>query len=238
MNLTALGISAITFDLDDTLWPCDPVILGAEKVFYDWLKDNCPAITAAHTIETIRDRRRALLESQPELINDVTEWRRRGLYELFVEFQLDAALSEQALQVFVDARQRVEFFPDVMDALQDLSFHFRLGSLTNGNADLTTIGIAHLFDSTLYASLDLPAKPAVHMFELAAQELGVATDRILHVGDNARTDIQGAREAGCKTAWINRYGDSYPAGMARADIEIVNLQELVALSPPIPGNAN
>lgn len=238
MNLSDLGISAITFDLDDTLWPCDTVIRSAEKVFFEWLQSHCPSITEVHTIETLREKRRSLLVTRPELINDVTEWRRLSLIELLSEFQLDLALGEQALSVFVEARQRVEFFPDVIDALQDLSFHYRLGSLTNGNADLDTIGIAHLFDSTLYATLDLPAKPAADMFELAARELGVSTDKILHVGDNANTDIRGARDAGCKTAWINRYGHQYPSELPKADIEIVNLHELVALSPLLPGGAS
>jgi len=237
MNLSELGISAITFDLDDTLWPCDQVITAAEQVFYQWLKTHCPEITEAHTTESLRNKRRAVLDAQPELINDVTEWRRRGLNELLAEYKLDPSLADEALRVFIEARQRVEFFPEVMDALQSLSFHYRLGALTNGNANLEAIGVGHLFDSALYATLALPAKPAPDMFELAAQELGVSTDRILHVGDNADTDIRGAREAGCKTVWINRYGDTYPADMPRADIDIVDLNELVALAPPVPGRS-
>ncbi|MEM7259627.1 MAG: HAD family hydrolase, partial [Pseudomonadota bacterium] len=145
-------------------------------------------------------------------------------------------LADEALRLFIEARQQVEFFPDVIDALQGLSFHYRLGALTNGNADLGAIGVGHLFDSALYATLRLPAKPAPDMFLLAASELGVATDRILHVGDNADTDIGGARAVGCKTAWINRFDESYPEDKPRADIDIKTLDDLIALAPPLPGN--
>lgn len=233
MNLTEMGIAAITFDLDDTLWPCDPVIISAEKVFYEWLGRHCPEVTENHTMDSMRDLRRALLSEQPELSNDVTEWRLQGTRRILAEHQLDPALADEAVRVFIDARQRVEFFPDVMDGLQQLSFHYRLGALTNGNADLAAIGVGHLFDSALYATLELPAKPAPDMFHMAADELGLSPDRILHVGDNADTDVLGAKSVGYKTAWINRYDDLYPVDKAKADIEIKDLNDLVALAPPI-----
>ncbi len=235
MNLTDMGIAAITFDLDDTLWPCDPVIRSAEKVFYDWLDTHCPQVTQAYSMNELRDKRRELLAAQPHLTNDVTQWRLQGTRQVLEAHALDPALADEAVKVFIEARQQVEFFSEVMDGLQRLSFHYRLGALTNGNADLAAIGVGHLFDTALYATLALPAKPAPDMFLQAADELGVSTDRILHVGDNAETDIRGASAVGCKTAWINRYGDVYPDDKPAADIDIKDLNDLVALSPPLPG---
>lgn len=235
MKLAQMGISAITFDLDDTLWPCAPVISSAERVFYRWFEEHCPVIAKAHSAAEIQQMRHALVHSQPELANDVTESRRRATRELLLRYQQDPALAEQALDAFWQERQKVECYAEVSDALQELSFHYRLGTLTNGNADLEAIGLDHLFDSTLYATLALPAKPAADMFERAAQELGVAPERILHVGDNAITDIGGARDAGCRTAWINRSDLVYPQDMPPADINITSLDELVALAPPLPG---
>ncbi len=234
MNLMQMGIAAITFDLDDTLWACDPVISHAEQIYYDWLLENCPDICAENTRDQLREMRRELLSASPELMNDVSEWRLRATRALLSQYGYDPALAGQAFEVFLAARQQVEFYPEVMDALQQLSFHYRLGSLTNGNADLDRIGVSHLFDSALYATLDLPAKPAPEMFRLASEELGVAPERILHVGDNAVTDIEGARSAGYKTAWINRGTLVYPDNAAQADINIENLNELLALAPDIP----
>lgn len=234
MNLVEQGISAITFDLDDTLWPCDTVIAHAEQVYFDWFDTHYPVVTQQEDSTSLREKRRALLQEHPELVNDVTEWRLLGTRRLLAEYGVSESAAEHAMEAFLHARQAVEFYDDVMDGLQDLSLHFRLGALTNGNADLERIGASHLFDSVQYATLELPAKPAPDMFLKAFDELGVAPEAVLHVGDNPVTDIGGARQLGCKTAWINRGILVYPDDEEPADINITSLHDLVALLPDRP----
>ena len=231
MNLLEHGIKAITFDLDDTLWPCDAVIRHAEQAYLNWFDEHYPVVTRNHDMASLRERRRALLQEFPELANDVTEWRLLGTRQLLEEYGIDSAEAERAMDTFLHARQAVDFYDDVMDGLQDLSLHFRLGALTNGNADLERIGAGHLFDSVQYATLALPAKPAPDMFLKAFDELGVQPESVLHVGDNPVTDIEGARRLGCKTAWINRGTLVYPADAEPADINIATLHDLVRLLP-------
>jgi putative hydrolase of the HAD superfamily len=51
---------------------------------------------------------------------------------------------------------------------------------------------------------------------------------ILYVGDNPQVDVQGALEAGCRAAWVNRQGAEGPAQLGvRADLEVNSLTELV-----------
>ena len=231
MNLVEQGISAITFDLDDTLWPCDAVISLAEQAYLDWFDQHYPVVTQSNDMASLREKRRTLLQEFPELANDVTQWRLLGTRRLLEEHGLDIKLAEQAMDAFLQARQAVEFYDDVMDGLQELSFHFRLGALTNGNADLERIGAAHLFDSVQYATLQLPAKPAPDMFLKAFEELGVQSQSVLHVGDNPLTDIEAARRLGCKTAWIDRGTLVYPEDAEPADINIKSLSDLVGMLP-------
>lgn len=231
MNLVEQGIKAITFDLDDTLWPCDAVIMHAEKAYMSWFDEHYPVVTQNNDMAGLRDRRRALLQEFPELVNDVTEWRLLGTQRLLEEHGIDSAEATRAMDTFLHARQAVEFYDDVMDGLQDLSLHFRLGALTNGNADLERIGASHLFDSVQYATLSLPAKPAPDMFLKAFDELGVQPEAVLHVGDNPVTDIEGARRLGCKTAWIDRGTLVYPDDAEPADLNISTLHDLVSLLP-------
>ncbi|MEP6790835.1 MAG: HAD family hydrolase, partial [Ramlibacter sp.] len=39
-------IRAISFDLDDTLWPIWPTIERAEKTLHNWLAENAPMAAA------------------------------------------------------------------------------------------------------------------------------------------------------------------------------------------------
>ena len=53
-------------------------------------------------------------------------------------------------------------------------------------------------------------KPRRELFEAVIEGLGAAPEETLHVGDNLRADVTGAREAGLRTAWITRRV-AYPA---------------------------
>ena len=64
-----------------------------------------------------------------------------------------------------------------------------------------------------------------HLLEVA----GLPAHAVLHVGDDPHTDVAGARDAGLATAWVNRVGREWPAELARADVEVGSLAEVVAL---------
>ena len=48
-------IKCITFDLDDTLWEIEPVIIKAEIKFEEWLKRNYPIISEELSIQQLRN---------------------------------------------------------------------------------------------------------------------------------------------------------------------------------------
>jgi len=235
LTLADMGIVAITFDLDDTLWPCAPVIEAAEQVYFDWIDNRFPEITNQFSLADMIAMRRSILNSEPLLKNDVTELRRRATVSLMQPFGASEADMAEAMQVCIDARQQITFYDEVLTSLQQLSFHYRLGSITNGNASLEAIGVGHLFDVELAATMELPAKPAPDMFLKACEELGARPEQVLHVGDHPGNDVAAARMIGCRTAWITRTGDQYPEDAVPADLDIVDLTELVKLAPPVPG---
>jgi len=230
-NLREMGIVAITFDLDDTLWPCAPAIEAAEQAYFNWIENKFPEITSAHNLSDMIAMRRSLLTTEPELKNDVTELRRRATVDLMQPYGASDTDMQEAMRVCIDARQKISFYDEVLSSLQELSFHYRLGSITNGNADLTAIGVGHLFDCELAATMQMPAKPASDMFLHACEVLGTQPERVLHVGDHPDNDVAAARSAGCRTAWINRTGEQYPQDFEAADLNISNLDELVKLAP-------
>ena len=42
-----MRVRAITLDLDDTLWPIEPVMLRAEQRLDAWLRTHCPPVATA-----------------------------------------------------------------------------------------------------------------------------------------------------------------------------------------------
>ena len=208
------SIRAITLDLDDTLWPCEPTLLRAERLAFQWLIERVPEVIAPWSIERLRERRMAIHAARPELKHDFVTIRTLALQEVFREAGADDAQSapiiEGAVAVYMRARHDVELYPEVRACLERLASKYRIGSLSNGNACLVTIGIDHLFHSMIAAHTHGASKPDPAVFHLACRELGCAPDEVVHVGDDIELDVRGARAAGLHAVWINRATHSWP----------------------------
>ena len=203
---TDLQVAAITLDLDDTLWPIEPVMLRAERRLDDWLRTHCPRAAAAYSIPAMRALRDRIARENPHLAHDFSAQRRLSLHTALSEHGYADAHVEGAYTEFYAARNEVECYADVLPALAQLAARFPLVSLTNGNADIERIGIAHLFRFSISSRDCGIAKPAPEIFHAACERLGLPPQAVLHVGDDPDLDVAGARAAGLRTAWINRSG--------------------------------
>lgn len=67
---------------------------------------------------------------------------------------------------------------------------------------LSDLGILEFFDVTLFSNEVGWLKPHPEIFEQASQELGAPLSEMLHVGDDVKADIEGARTAGMHTLLI------------------------------------
>ena len=222
-------IRALTFDLDDTLWDNRPVLMAAEQTLYDWLCRHYPRIRLRYCLEDMWKLRQDLLQRDPELRNDVTALRKASLCIAAESAGYDHGLVEPAFAVFLEARHRVTLYSDVVPAIQRLrAAGYLLGSLTNGNADVQRLGLGHLFDFSLTAATVGKAKPHPRMFQAACRHARVDTAELAHVGDEAGTDIAGAKNAGVTAIWMNRQGLQPDPGMV-CHAEISSMQELLDL---------
>ncbi|MCW9014262.1 MAG: HAD family hydrolase [Gammaproteobacteria bacterium] len=219
----------MTIDLDDTLWPCMPTIMHAENTSYAWLQQNLPDITSRYSIDDLRDKRKALMRQQPDLVNDLSAARRAHFRELADELGYHYDWIDEGFKVFHDARQKVEFYADVIPVLERLQAHFKLVALTNGNADIEKVGLGEFFDLQVSAADVAAAKPHPAMFIEAMNQLGMKPEQTLHVGDHEVHDIQGARHAGIRSVWINRQGTEWQTADYSADFEIADLYGLLKL---------
>ena len=64
-----MTIKAVSFDLDDTLWPILPVILKAEKGTNEWLIENYPGVEKLLNSKEMMDIRDNLISQKSDLIN-------------------------------------------------------------------------------------------------------------------------------------------------------------------------
>lgn len=216
----------ITLDLDDTLWPCVPVIQAAEEAFHEWLSRHAPRLADAHDLSSMRRHRRELMEARPEIAHDLGQVRRRSLAALLESFDYAVGLAEEAMALFDEHRNRVEPFADVVPVLRTLAPHYSLISLTNGTADPQATPLRGLFDRSLTAAEAGAAKPDPALFLSAFEHVGCAPDACLHVGDDPWMDVEAARVLGMTAVWVNRYARAWPDELAPPTLTVTDLHQL------------
>jgi putative hydrolase of the HAD superfamily len=219
-------VRVITFDLDDTLWPCHEVISAAEAACYEWLSEAAPRVTRQHSVESLREHRIAFGRRRPDIAHDMTALRLHALSEVLDEHGYTFELATQASDVFRAARNRVTPYTEVVDVLQRLRRRFTVISVTNGNSQIEHTPLHASFDPSLTAADVGAAKPDPAMFHAASARAGIGLDRFLHVGDDPVRDIEAARALGIPTVWVNRSAMTWPSGLAPADMQVVDIAEL------------
>ncbi len=219
------AITCVTFDLDETLWACAPVIDRAEQALYAWLADRYPLICEAYMLEDMRAQRQALLASRADLRHDMTALRREWMAQLADEVGYPREMVEPAVAYFREHRNRVTLFEPAEPLLKRLRGRYTLGAITNGNAQLDCIGVDHLFDFIVYSADAGVAKPDPGIFQKALALAKAESCAAAHVGDDPASDILGAGCVGMRTIWYNPALQPWPGGK-QPDAVIRSLPEL------------
>ena len=220
-------VRLISFDLDDTLWPCHSVIRAAEAACYDWLAREAPRLTVHRTADELREHRLELARNNAEIAHDLTAVRLRSLAELLAAEGYPLSVAEAACDVFRIARNRVTPYADVIPGLDRLRPHYRLVSVTNGNSQITETPLRESFHHSLTAAEVGAAKPDPAIFHAASARSGVPLKAFLHVGDDPVRDVAAAQAIGLRTVWVNRDRETWPDDLVPADLEVGDIAELV-----------
>jgi putative hydrolase of the HAD superfamily len=226
-----MTIRVITFDLDNTLWDVEPALLRAEEAQRQWLLEHRPGAVDDVDHDGLWELKKRLWRAHPELAHNVSAMRKLLLrnLQLAAGYGDDeaAAGAEEAFGAFLLERQRVELYSDALEVLQSLAGRYRLGALTNGNADVYKTDAGEYFDFAFLAEEVGASKPAPDMFHAALAKTGVRPEEVLHVGDNPEHDVRGALAVGMRTAWINA-GNADWEGDDAPDIVLSHVRELPA----------
>lgn len=138
--------------------------------------------------------------------------RRRALH---VESVISLAGVEDrnaAREEFFDLYVGTEFFaiyPEVRATLEDLrGFGYRLGIVSNWEPRLPALCAAHgidaYFDFAVISEAEGYVKPHPHLYRRALELAGAPPERVLHVGDMLREDVEGAAQVGIRTVLVDR----------------------------------
>lgn len=161
---------------------------------------------------------------------------RESLDELLRRHDLDPA--EDTRRALVRVWHRLPAWPDSRAGLGRLREHYLLAALSNGGFALVTqlVKDASLpFDCILSAELARAYKPDEAVYRTAASLLDVEPGQVLMVAAH-RWDLEGARNAGLRTAFVERPGEKGPHHAAdhaaEADFSASSFTELAELLRP------
>jgi len=227
----------ITFDLDDTLWHAAPAIERAVHAWLEFLTQQFPRVGDRFDQPSLLQLRKQLADHDDyrHRVSALRVALARNALQLSGYSQAEAEQgAQQAFEVFHEARHQVALFDDVEATLTALARHYRLGVITNGNAQIERLGLAHHFAFALSAEAINISKPDRRVFEHALQ-LGQATAaETVHIGDQPVDDVEGAQQAGIRTIWINRAqlpwpgSPSLPLSQVRPDAEVHDINSVIA----------
>ena len=227
-----MSIQLITFDLDNTLWDVDTVIVKAESKMRDWMKTNVPESLKYYSQEFLPDLRQRVVSENPEKRFDLTFMR---LEILFKVMQLcgqpdDMAKvnAHQAFAIFFEARNEVKFFSGAISMLEALQDKYIIYALTNGNADIEKTGLKKYMQGAISAADVSASKPDPKMFEKVSQITEVSPQNSVHIGDNLVDDIEGAANANFLSIWVNLKTQSLKTGDATPSRIVEHLSEIPA----------
>ena len=209
-------VTAITLDLDDTLWPVRPTLVAAEQVLAAWLRTHAPATAQGLPPAAMLALRAEVAAEHPHWSHDLSAIRLETLRRGLGRHGDDPALAELAFEVFFEARHAVTLYDDVLPGLERLSSRYRLIAVSNGNAEVHRVGLERFFSGSVSARLHGVAKPDRSIFLAACAAAGAAPGQVLHLGDDLGADVDGALAAGLHAGWISRPDGAHASADAPA----------------------
>ena len=220
-------ITAVSFDADGTLWDFEGVMRHALGCALDELRCLVPSTPASLSIETLIAIRDQVAEEYKdrEMTHEVI---RLEAFKRTLQFirNPDDDLAVHLNTLYLKHRfEDIQLFDDVLPALNALRGNYTMGLLSNGNTYPERCGLEGFFQFVVFAQDYGIQKPDPRLFEIAIEQAECAKHQLLHVGDSFRNDIIGAKQAGVKSIWLNRYGEHKETGK-QYDFEISSLREL------------
>ena len=234
-------IKAVFFDFYNTLvrfWPpLDQIQQAACREL--GLHVDAEALNYGYSVADIYFNR----ENEIRPLAQRSEGERLAFFARYEQLLLEKAglsvsldLARQIWQIAISVPKDFIPFADTRPALAQLRAQgYRLGVITNLRRDLdqlcSALGLTPYLDFILTAAEVGAEKPAPEMFAAALQRANARPGEAVHVGDQPRSDVLGARAAGIYPILLDRGG--WQTGVTDC-VRISGLAELEPLLAAAP----
>ncbi|XP_017320259.1 N-acylneuraminate-9-phosphatase [Ictalurus punctatus] len=229
------GISAILFDLDNTLVDTAGAGQLALHKVCELLRSK---LKDTNSSDICKRFTRKLYEEKfdPSAGITIDDVRINHWHEALQEagsVDPGRALASDCYNTWKTTRlQALTLSPEVLALLRYLKCSYKLLLLTNGDAQtqrekLEAVKCEGLFSAVVVGGEHAEQKPAVSIFTHCFELLGVKPQDCIMVGDSLDTDIQGGFDARVRaTVWINKSIDTRPENSVTPDFTIRSVLDL------------
>jgi len=240
---TMYHIQALTFDFWWTLFRY-PAEEQADEIRVQRLVKGLAGHGFCVSLEKVRMAlaacRKRTMEKQYNQGLDLTPPEQIGWILNYLGLPVREAVIENLLVPYTTVLFEVPpvLMEDARELLHGLAKDYRLGLICNtGTSPGSTLrhflrkeGILTCFSYLLFSNEVGIAKPNPKVFEMVLRALEIKDPgQAVHIGDDPRSDINGAKQVGMKAIWFNSRGlDSEIT--VRADATIKGLKEIKALA--------
>lgn len=195
-------LEAVCFDLDDTLCVDEQTDEEIHEAVFDRV-DREPFFTPAD-VHAVDRTEIADAESDREFYENLY---RAVARDVGADPDCIPELARATVEVIDHGA--VSFREGAREVFERARQDYEVGLVTNGSraaqtAKLEALGIADDFDAVVFCdpANDVDLKPHPEPFRRVVEELGVAPEETLYVGDWHGGDVVGAHEAGLRSAWV------------------------------------
>jgi 2-haloalkanoic acid dehalogenase type II len=134
-------------------------------------------------------------------------------------------------EIWIGWLSRAKPFPEIPEMLEQLAAAYPVAVVSDIDDRIIGPALEGLdgrfrFVLTSEAGRAYKHDPDGRLFRSALERLGRPAAEVAHVGDSP-ADIVGARLAGMRAVWVNRYGRELPEICPRPDLEMADLSGLV-----------
>lgn len=160
-------------------------------------------------------------------------------YQALASFEVDnLSFAQELSQRFHTERRKRHILTDgALETLKLFSENYRLGLITNGAPDLQRekikgAGIESFFEHIIISGEVNVAKPEKEIFIIAANKFNLTEDKLIMIGDSIGSDIEGAKNAGIKSIWLNSRNkvldkNIYPTGIIHSLSQLPNINKIL-----------